>query len=400
MNDIDQLMAAFEAGKLLRPYADVPTIVDLGNALAKVCGVEDIKLTTGARTISGLIGSPDHLIFILADGLGMNFVEAMDRSAFIRGHVVAELQTVFPSTTPVALTALATGEWPSKHAVPGWFVYLPEHEVVATIIRFMRRSDEVDLSKLGITPEQVFPCRSLLSKVERNTLSLLPKHIANTVYSNYFNGSALQQTYETLREAMNAVMRRVTEAKWRTFTYLYTPRIDSVAHEYGTGHSKTWAAINEFERELERLADSLPDSARVVVSADHGLLDASTDQTHVIEPTDELVKCLIGEPWGDARVMYFNVRDDYMSKFRRLFNQRFGERFLLITIEETESLELFGPGRISATARSRMGNLIAISTGADVLAYHFPTKTKQPSPKISHHSGLTPDEMRIPLVVV
>ena len=61
-----------------------------------------------------------------------------------------ELQTVFPSTTAATLTTLATAGWPVKHAVLGWFLYLPEVDAVTTILPFIRRSDGTSLTELGV----------------------------------------------------------------------------------------------------------------------------------------------------------------------------------------------------------------------------------------------------------
>ena len=79
---------------------------------------------------------------------------------------------------------------------------------------------------------------------------------------------------------------------------------------------------------------------------------------------------------------------------RELFRERFGDRFFLIDADEAEELELFGPGPMSAETRRRIGGLIAVSRGVDVVQYR-----PYADPMVGHHSGLTPDEMMIPLIV-
>ena len=116
MSDVDALLSAFDAGELLMPSVDVPNIVDLGNAISRLAGVEGTQPTPNSHAIEDLIGPSKHLVLVAADGLGMNTVESMDRGAFIPRHVVQTLQTVFPSSTPVVFASLATGVWPSTHA--------------------------------------------------------------------------------------------------------------------------------------------------------------------------------------------------------------------------------------------------------------------------------------------
>ena len=78
---------------------------------------------------------------------------------------------------------------------------------------------------------------------------------------------------------------------------------------------------------------------------------------------------------------------------------RLGNRFMLVPIEEAEELELFGPGPISSAVRERMGDVIAISRGRDVVAYEPDGMTWPIMMEESQHSGLSPSEMLVPLVV-
>ena len=180
MGDIEGMVAAYESGQLLRPSEAALNIVNLGNAIATLAGNESVSHSPNSRAISDIIGPSKHLVFIMADGLGIETVRALGDNAFISRHVAMQLQTVFPSSTPVVLASLATGEWPNTHAVIGWQMYLRESDCVSTIIRFHRRSDEKDLSELGVSAEQAYPISSMTGSFRRDQLSLLPKAIANT----------------------------------------------------------------------------------------------------------------------------------------------------------------------------------------------------------------------------
>ena len=399
MSDVEGLMAAFETGELLRPSSEEPGIVDLGNAIAALAGVENPAISQNARDIAELIGPSRHLVFIAADGLGVDAVNALGDDSFIAGHVAARLRTVFPSSTPVVFASLATGQWPGQHSIIGWHVYLEEIDVVSNIIRFNRRSDERDLSTLGVSPEQTYPVPSLIGRFGRDSLSLLPHEIADSVFSTYVSGGTPQQGYETLSAAIDAVLSRLSQAKDPTYTYLYTPNVDSAAHQFGREHDNTLAVIRELDGEVRRLAEQMPAETRVVMTADHGLLDADESQFHRVEPSDEMLELLERETWGDYRDLVFDVKEGDESKFESMFRERFGCCFYLVTVEEAEQLELYGPGQLSPSARRRLGSHIAISRGADVIKILYPTPPGK-SQAISHHSGLTPSEMLVPLIVV
>lgn len=402
MSDVERLLAAFDGGELLRPSPDVLNLVDLAKATASLAGADDIALTAGARRLVDLIGPSEHLVLILADGFGMNFVEAMDVEAFTPRHLATELRTVFPSTTSAALTTLATAEWPVRHAVLGWFLYLPEVDAITTILPFVRRSDGMSLTKLGVTQEQAFPQPPLISRIQTGPLSLFPEDIVGSVYSGYHTDGTPRRGYRGLKRGMDEVIKRTTEAEERTYTYVYWPKIDSLCHEHGTRHRETADAVMELDRELQRLSASMPAGTRILVTADHGLLDADESQTHWIEPDDELASCLSREPSGDAREVYFSLREGQEARFRDRFSQRFDGRFVLLTVEEAEELELFGPGALSPESGERLGDFVAVSLGADAIRYRYPRKKPDEPAKTyaSHHSGLTPEEMRIPLILI
>jgi len=397
-SDTSELLQAFELGRLVRPSPDVLNIVDFSNALASLAGVDYIELTSGAKQIAELIGEAEQIVFVLVDGFGMNFVKEMKSDDFVPNHVAAELVTVFPSTTPVVETTLATGKWPGEHAVTGWETYIPEIDADATIIKFLERKSDKSLSELGLSPEVAYPFRSQLGRVPRDYLALLPDSIVSTVYSDYWNGGKPQTGYKSFGQAVATAIQRVAAADRPTFTYIYTSQVDFNAHQFGAHSRRTKAQVREVDAELERLARHLPDNATLVVTADHGIVDARKEEMHQIGPSDELLRCLTREPSGDQRVKYFDVKEDELPEFESMFRERFGKAFYLISTDDAERTELFGPGVISATTKARLGNIMAISKGADILGYRWAGKTDE-VPKISHHSGLGPDEMMVPLVI-
>ena len=401
-SDGHRLQAAFDDGDLIRPSADALNLVDFARAAASLAGSGDVTMTAGSRRLADLVRPCQHLVLVLADGFGMDLLEAMDSDSFAPSHLAAELQTVFPSTTAAALTSLATTEWPVTHAVLGWFLYLPEIDAVTTILPFVRRSDEVSLTTLGVTPAQAFPVRPAISGMGSRPLSLIPEQLAGSVYSDYLGDGTPVQGYRGLEHAVDEVVRRVTEAEEPTFTHLYWPTIDAVCHELGTRHPQTSAAVRRLDDELRRLSETMPPGSRVVVTADHGLLDTHESQVHWIEPSDALASCLSREPSGDTRVVYFSLGKGQEGRFRDEFSRRFEGRFILLSRDEALELELFGPGTPSFQTGQRLGDLVAISLGADIIRFDY-LGIERGGPTIldaTHHSGLTPAEMRIPLIVI
>ncbi|MDP6549216.1 MAG: alkaline phosphatase family protein [Dehalococcoidia bacterium] len=399
MSDVEKLLAAFESGALLRPSSEVPNLVDLSRAIALLAGSDQIQPTPLSAWFSDSIGSTDHLVFVLADGLGLTLIEGLPRGSFLSTHLAAELRTVFPSATAVALTSIGTGQWPARHGISGWWTHLPEIEAAATILPFVKRADGRSLTDRGVTPEQVFPAPPVMGDMTRDALALFPSHIAGSIYSAYFAGGKARQSYRGLHEAVDIIVERVRTADRPTYTYMYTPRVDETVHRCGVGHPQVRSALADLDRQMERLEAGLVGPSRLVLSADHGFLDVADGAKHQIRGSDPLMGLLRFTPSGDARVLYLHVCDGAHERVRARFRERFGERFLLIMVDEAEALELFGPGPILPQTRRRMGDLIAISAGTDVIEYRPGSGPARITGDVSHHSGLTPSEMMVPLVI-
>ena len=400
MDDVQGLKELIKSGALLHPVSEALSIVDLANALHNLMGVPDVFLNDRAMGVKRLIGEPGHLVLLLADGFGMNFVETLDEGAFIRRHLAAEMRTVFPSTTPVVLTTLATGEWPGRHGVIGWFLRLRGIDAVSTIISYMRTADKKSLSEFGVCASDAYPVPSRIGKASREVLHIMPQQIAGSAYSNYWTGGTPQAGYDvgSPEQAIEMAIRHLRSAQGPTCTYLYIPYVDSAAHKLGSTHSDTLNATMQIDRLLESLAGMLPSNSRLVMTADHGHLDAPDHRSYELGATDEIISLCNGMPTGDQRAMYANVMDENLEAFGTKIHERFGDDFLVLAAKDVEELGLLGVGTLSDETRYRMGNALVLSTGDAVLDYRTVLGDER-HPMVSHHGGLTPAEMRIPLVV-
>ena len=401
MSDVPALLAAFEAGDLLRPDPDVPNFLDLSRALGAACGVRGLTLSANARAIADRLEEHEHIVFVLADGLGLDMIEQGGDSAnVLRAHLSMELRAIFPASTVVALTTLMTGEWPAQHAVTGWWTHLEEIDGPATVLPYVRRSDDRSLSDLGVRPEQVFPLRSQTPRMTRETLVLVPEAIAGSVYSRYGTGGEPAVGYETLAEGVEQTIRAVLGADGPSFVYLYIPHLDQAAHEHGPWSAEANQALRGIDRLFGVLAHELRGQATVALSADHGHLGVGPEELRLIREDDGLPELLAAEPAGDSRVLHFHVRPGAAGAFAARFRELFGEEFLLLRTQEVDELRLLGPEPLSPLTAARLGDFVAISRGAHVLGYHPANGARELLRHASHHSGLRPEELRIPLLLV
>ncbi len=394
----------FEQGRLVRPDPGVRNGVDLARALAAAAGADLGPLgfdSPGARDLAARIGEAAHLVFVLVDGLGVSLLERLDGGGFLRGAQAGELRSVFPSATASAVTSLATGAWPAQHAVPGWWTRLPEHDLTAVALPFVDRATGTPLEKLGISTA-VYPAGPLLAHVPRDARVVQPGRLAGSAYSRYLCGPARSLGYRDLAGGVDAVLERVEGAAAPTYTYLYAASVDKVCHDHGPAAEEALAELRAVEAELARLAAGLArHDARLVISADHGLIAPPQEAKHVLPGDDPLAAELIDAPSGEPRAPLFHVRAGREGAFAAAFAERFGHAFALLSLAEVEDLELYGPGPLGPEARARLGSFLALSPGPDVL---LPRMAGVDEPQgmelmVGFHGGLLPDEVRIPLIL-
>lgn len=400
LDDIERLQAAFASGRLLHPVSStLPSLVDLARALASNAGVPSLELTPASSELASAIGPRDHLLLVVIDGLGAEFLEGEERAPFLRSHVARRLLTPFPSTTAVALTSLATGAWPARHAVTGWWTYLPSIAASVTALPFTRRGDDEPLEALGVTAADAFPLPSMWAACPRDVLCVQPTRIAGTVYSTYQTGGHPSVGYGPLREAFERVWEHISESVGPTFTYLYFPQFDAAAHDRGVLSAEARNALAGIDDGLEDLVARLDGRARTVVTSDHGHAFAPEQQRHRLRAADHLGVLLRALPSGDMRAPSFHVRPEHLEEFAAGFRARYGNAFVLLTPDEVESQRLLGPEALSDETRRRLGDFLAISLDVDVFGYVASDGNRRALQQPSHHSGLTPAEMYIPLIL-
>ena len=390
MSDVDDFLAACASDELVRPSALTPNIIDLGVAVANLAGASGITLSTNAEAMVRLIGEPDHLVLIMADGFGAELLQAMHRS-FLSANLADTITSVFPTSTPVVLTSLATGLWPNQHGVTALNSYQPELGYVVNNLFYSRRSDGKQLSTLDADPDRLFPVAALVGRFQMDTAMLIPAPYQGGFFRYIAGGKTIG--YESLDDAVDLVVDRVSKAEAPTYTHLYASDVDHAAHVHGFRSERYFEAALEVDRQVERLSSAMPNNARVVLTADHGFRGLDVGDAYDMSRSANLERLLIGEPWGSGRDTHFDVNINDTSKFEDAFRQLYGDAFYLFNREDVLRLELFGPGVPSPAAESRIGSHLAVSRGPAML-WHRMGKPRWTGPP-GAHSGLSTSEMLI-----
>jgi hypothetical protein len=229
------------------------------------------------------------------------------------------------------------------------------------------------------------------------TLTLLPGPIVNTTYATYSRGDTAGAGYASIAGAVDQCIAHVLSAPDPSYTHIYIPDIDTRCHKASVLDPCVLSLVMDIDAQIARMADALAGRARIVVSADHGLIDIRKLDQWVLTQGDPLLELLQSPPSGDARLPMFHVREGCRGAFTGMFRERFADGMILLTAEEVEQLELIGPAPLSPVARSRLGDFVGVCRRAVTLSYAGPGDPVRPY--IGQHAGLSSDEMLVPLCI-
>ena len=174
----------------------------------------------------------------------------------------------------------------------------------------------------------------------------------------------------------------------KKYIYGYWNQPDGLLHRNGCNAQAVKDELEKLERLVNRLAEECEDTL-FFVTADHGHIDT---EYVVLQDYPTLCDCLERLPSLEPRVLNFFVKEEKKDVFEAEFQKEFGDRFLLLPMEEAIEKKLFGTGAHHKNFRGMLGNYLAIATGNLSILY---TDERF----VSMHGSVTEDEMMIPLIV-
>lgn len=350
--EVTRFRSLLASGQLVHPYRraehfqqDITSIAkddcvasftDFASALACCCGanVSDKaeKHTFRDQLVRDIGTRTRHIIVILCDGMGNSILEQhLPQTAFLRHRNQSDrLRAVFPSTTPAALTTLATAQWPGQHGVPGWDLReqqrceypgeassLVQLRILAPRIMNVRSNEPADYASF----DDVFLVppwsRSLQKTCERRMTYINaynPDNKGETARGSDFSSWQAGLTSETtvspfdlatigetafltlgepegshtalsyFRDGVDKALGTIAKAEassQSTFTYLYSAHPDKHMHALGTDHSEVHAVVNGINDEIERLWNLLGDRYKLLSKYNVTLCDPESTPSRI-----------------------------------------------------------------------------------------------------------------------
>ncbi len=233
---------------------------------------------TDALGVTEWVGDVRRVAVVLVDGMGWHLLPELAADAPLLASVLAgdagrldELTCTFPSTTPTSLASLTTGVTPGEHGILGFTVKLPDSDRLLNHI-FWRDDPPAAqwqpvptwferLRQADVDARAVLPAAFLGSGLTEAAYRGAQLHAADT------DDDYAQLVADQLRAAPGLV-------------YAYTAELDTAAHVFGIASPEWHAAAGRVDTLLTRLVEALPSDAALLITADHGGLNAPEERPH------------------------------------------------------------------------------------------------------------------------
>ncbi len=334
-----------------------------------------------------LPGASSYVVFLI-DGLGANLLRRHAEAAPYLSSLLAT-STIgtagVPSTTSTSLTSLGTGLVPGGHGLVGFTTRIPGTDDLLNALVWDAKVD----------PEQWQPHPTAFARLQASGVRV------SVVNKREFLGSGL--TVAAHRGADYVGVDRVGEriaavvaasADRPSLTYVYDGDLDWTGHRWGVDSSHWLQQLAMIDHEAEQLREALPADRRLLVVADHGMVDVPAEDRVDVADDDGLQSgvFLIG---GEARFRHLycvgGAVPDVLDAWRAIL----GDNAEVLTRAEAIGRGWFGP--VDPAVLPRIGDVVVACRGTSAVLSSdgFPYETRL----IGMHGSLTDDEMLIPLLV-
>lgn len=367
----------------VEPVYEDRTLGDLMPAVARALGVDAGLAPSGIE----LPDAQKYVVF-LVDGLGYEQLrDHEDQAPFLHSLLqdTAPATVGVPSTTATSLTSLGTALTPGTHGVVGFTSRIPGTEDLLNALYWSKSVD----------PREWQPHPTAFGR-----LTAAGVH-TTVVNKREFAGSGLTVAghrgaefvgADKIGERIAAVL--AASAHTPSLTYMYEGDLDWTGHRYGVASTSWQLQLSMIDAEAEQLREALPDDVRIVVVADHGMVDSPAGQRLDVDEQPDLLDgvALLG---GEARFRHVYCRggavDDVVSTWRSVV----ADRAEVLTRDDAIARGWFGA--MTAAVRPRLGDVLVASRGdfAVMSSAAFPYETTL----VGLHGSLTSTEMLIPVLV-
>jgi hypothetical protein len=373
------------------------SILNLMASIESACGGNPPYLPLRALPPDEIAGAR-NLILLVIDGLGHEHLISGCAGGALHRHLRAKITSVFPSTTATAITTFLTGLAPQQHGLTGWFTYFREIGSVAAVLPFRPRHGGRSYREAGIEVNALMGHTPFFDKIAVPSYVVSPEWIVHSDFNAAHSGRAQRRGYDTLDAMFRSIAGIVRESPERKYIYAYYPGLDALAHEYGIGSPRATTLLSRLDEAFERFLAGIGGSeSTVIVSADHGFIDASPGSQIELEDHPSLAETLLLPLCGEPRAAYCYLHPEKTEQFETYIRDELSAQIGLFKSRQLVEEGWFGPGNPHPRLLDRVGHYTLVMRENYAIKDWLIGESRYTH--IGQHGGVSEAEMQVPLIV-
>lgn len=340
----------------------------------------------------------DNIVLVVLDGMGTNILDNNSPEGIFNRNKKCNITSVFPTTTTAGMTSYYSGKAPIETAWIGWTQYFKEYGKYIDVLSEIDDSNGQKIKVKGLSISDIIGYKNIYEQIcEKN-----PELAVCEIVPSYCNKKTeITINADNIEELCAGVLKFCTKKKnEKKFIFAYSDNPDKIIHKKGCYSDETKKFITNTESQFKKLINNLKGTnTLMLISADHGHNDIK-DKVSILE-LSRIEECLIMPPFLESRMISFFVKEEKKKIFEEEFNKRFKEKYILYNKKDFLNSKLMGNGKPHRKIDDFIGNYIAIAISdlVIVLENYFDREIKGKYEKKSTHSGLTRNEMEVPLII-
>lgn len=356
------------------------SIADVVPAVARALG----KPLDGP--VPGLVLPPaPAYVVLLVDGLGQQLLERYAHAAPFLTSLRGESGTAgVPSTTATSLTSLGTGLTPGQHGLVGYTARVPE---TGELLNHLQWDRDVD-------PLVWQPHETAFDRLSASGIYVSAVNKRQFATSGLTRAAHRGATYRGADTPGDRLAQALEAADGPSFTYVYDGELDKVGHQYGVASAEWLVELQLIDEFAEDLRSALPRSVRLLVVADHGMVDSPASSRVELDRLPHLRRgvSLVG---GEARFRHLYVKPGAALDVEQAWREELGGRATVLSRDDAIARGWFG--QVEDRVAARLGDVM-VACHDDVAVFStrdFPREQQM----VGLHGSLTRDEMEIPVLI-
>lgn len=381
-------------GSIQKPDYHGGSIVNLMASIVLALGGEEsryppLRMLDPARLASR------NIVLVVIDGLGHDNLKLHGANGALARHVEDRLTSVFPATTATAVTTFLTGTAPQQHGVTGWFTYFRELGSVIAVLPFRPRYGGPPLT---IRAQDLFQHTPVFDRLRARSHVVAPERIIHSAYNVAHQGVARLRPFAKLADMFHAVNQIVRASTERTYVYAYWPEFDRLAHEHGCASREAVMHLGDIDRAFASFLHSVAGSdTTVIVTADHGFIDARPDQLIELDVHPRLARTLVLPLCGERRAAFCYVHAGQRQEFVNYVEAHLAEHADLHDSATLVESGYFGLGPPHPQLHERIGDYTLVMKHDAAIKDWLLGEERHVH--VGVHGGASAAEMYVPLIV-